>query len=190
MSNKQDKKEPKNKWMVIVYGIVLLFAGVLTTVFALVNPGIINNVMSITVGVGLCLVGLMHIITALVTKTSEFFTSSLLLGSIAIAVGVVLFVDRGLIASFLIYFVGVLLLSIGVVSLVKSILFIIFKQKKSWIAFYIILTIFAIALGVLAIIFRGESMQILYAAVGVVITLTGAGEVVYGIKLLTGEEKE
>lgn len=182
-------KNEKTKWMLVVYGITLMFVGVLTTVFALVNPGVINNVISISVGVGLCVVGAMHLVTALITKTSEFFTAALLLGSIAIACGVVFFIKRDLISQFLIYFVGVFLLSIGVVSLVKSILFIIYKQKGSWITFYIILTALAITLGVLALVYSGEAQKILYAAVGIGVTLTGIGETIYGIRVLTGDAK-
>ena len=155
-------KNMKFKWMLIVYGIVLMFTGVLTTVFALTNPGLINNVISISVGVGLCIIGAMHLVTALITKTSEFFTSSLLLGSIAIACGVVFFLKRDLISQFLIYFVGVFLLSIGTVSIVKAILFIVYKQRGSWITFYILLAALAITLGVLALIYHGEAEKILY----------------------------
>lgn len=183
-------KNQKTKWMTVVYGIVLLFVGVLISIFALVNQSIINSVISISVGVGLCVVGAMHITTSLIIKTSEFFTASLLLGSIAIACGVVFFVDRNLISGFLIYFVGVFLLSIGFVSLVKSILFIAFKQKGSWIAFYIVIAVLSIALGVLALIFRGESTMILYTVVGIVTAVTGVGEIVYGIRLLTGDAKK
>ena len=175
----------KNKWMIVIYGIVLMFAGVLTAIFALVNPGLINSVISISVGVGLCVIGAMHIVTALVTKTSEFFTASLLLGSIAIACGVVFFVKLNLISEFLIYFIGVFLISIGTVCLVKSILFMAYKQKGSWIVFYILLAIICITFGILALIFRSQATMILYAAFGIGVALTGIGETVYGIKLLS-----
>ena len=183
-------KNKENKWMVVIYGVVLMFAGVFTFVFALVNSGIINSVISISVGVGLCIIGGMHIVTALISKTSEFFTTSLLLGSIAIACGVVFFIKRDLISQFLIYFIGVFLLSIGTVSLVKSIIFIVYKQKGSWITFYILLTVLCITLGVLALVFSSQAQSILYAAFGIGIALTGIGELIYGIRLVSGETKK
>ena len=180
----------KNKWMIVVYGILLLIGGVLTMVFAITDVGVINKVLSISLAVALFIVGLLNIITALINKTSEFFTPSLLLGSMAIAMGVVFLINTLILGEFILYFVGALALAMGAVSIVKTVLFIKFKQKGSWIAFYIILAAVCIALGVLIFIYQHRAEQVLYCVVGGVLVLTGVVEIVYGIKAMNKDAKK
>ena len=180
----------KNKWMIIVYGILLLVGGILTMVFAITNVGVINKVLSITLAIALFVVGLLNIVTALISKTSEFFTPSLLLGSMAIAMGIVFLINQYLLGVFILYFIGALALAMAAVAIVKFILFIKFKQKGSWIAFYAVLAILAITLGVLIFVYQHRAEQVLYCVVGAVLLLTGIAEVVYGLKVMNKDSKK
>ena len=180
----------KNKWMIVVYGILLLVGGVLTMVFAITNVGVINRVLSISLAIALFIVGLLNILTALVHKTSEFFTPSLLLGSMAIAMGVVFLINQYLLGFFILYFIAALALAMGAVSIVKFILFAKFKQKGSWIAFYVVLAAVCITLGILIFIYQHRAEQVLYCVVGAVLLLTGVVEVIYGIKAMNKEAKK
>lgn len=172
----------KNKIVPIIYGIALLMAGLLILIFALVNPGIINDVISYSVAIALFGIGLAHVLSSLITKTKAFFDLGLILGAILIAIGVVFIIDRGLITSFLVYFVGALLIAVGAISLSKGIICAIYKLRKSWVFFYITLGIITIALGILAFVFRGQSAQILYACIGAIILITGVSETFVALK--------
>ena len=183
------KIEAKQKWMLVVYSVLLIALGVATFILALVDMNAVVTITSIVIAVALFIIGLMHIVTALVAYTEEFFKGELVVGSVAIALGVVLCVYPTMIGAFLPIFLGTLFLALAVVMIVKGIIAIKYKYKGSWIAFYFIVAAVAIALGVLSLIFRNESTQVMYASVGAVLFLAGVVELIFAIKLLA-EKKE
>lgn len=184
------KKSQDNKWMAIVYGVFCLAIGVLLFTFSIINIDVVDSIISISLAVGLFIIGLMYIIIALVAHTNDFFTGSLVLGSVFIAVGVVLCVNTALIGSFIVYLVGALLCAIGAVCLIKAIVFIAFKQKVSWIVIYFIMMAVTITAGILILVFQGQSRVALYCTIGSLIGLTGILEIILGIKLLLAEPKK
>lgn len=179
------KKLESPKWMNIVYGILLITFGVVITVISVVNMGLIKEVLSISLAVCFFIIGLLHIITTLVVDTDEIFSPALVSGSAFIAVGVILCINTGLISSFIMYLIGSLLLSLGAVAIIKSILFIKFKQKGSLIAMFFIAAIIFIGLGVLTIIFSTAAERALYISIGVFIFVVGIIETIISIKLIS-----
>ena len=178
----------KIKWIPIVYGVLLTLVGVLTLIYAITNPAVVDTVISISIAVALFIVGIVHISFALVAHTSDFFNGEMVLGSIAIAFGVVLCVDLGLIGQFIVYLLGAFFLAFALVSIVKFVLFIVYRQSVAWIVIYIIMALVCIAIGVLVLCFRNESKQILYCFVGASIILSGLFEIILGIKILMKKE--
>ena len=178
----------KNRWMNLVYGLVLIIVGILTLVFAITNMGAIDNILSYSVAGALFVVGLMHIITAFVTNSSEFFSSALFLGSVAIAAGAVFCIDTGLISNFVIYFIATFFLAFGAVCIAKAIFFIVNKSKVNWIVFFFIIATIMIAAGVLILVFSNQSKVFLYCAVGGSLLISGVFEFIMGIKELSSKK--
>ena len=183
-------KLQKAKWLAIVYGAILVMVGALTLAFAITNTEVVDKVISIALAIGLFIIGLLNIGSSLIAHTDEFFTASLLIGSIAIAFGVVLLVDVYLIGSFIVYLLGTLLIALGTICLVKGTLFIIFKQKITWVIIHFVMATVAIAFGILVLCFRNESKMVLYAFIGASIILAGVIEIVFAVRNFVSNKKE
>ena len=180
----------KNKWLVIVYGVLLIAIGTLTLIFAITNTSVVDKVISIALAVALFIVGLLNICSSLIAHTQEFYTATILLGSLAIAIGVVLLIDTYLIGSIIVYLLGVFLLAMGTVSLFKAVIFIITKQKAMWIVAQLIIAALAITLGVIVLCFKDESKMFLYAFIGAVIILSGITEIVFVLRNFISNKKD
>lgn len=180
----------KNKWLVIVYGVLLIAIGTLTLIFAITDTSVVDKVISIALAVALFIVGLLNICSSLIAHTQEFYTASILLGSLAIAIGVVLLIDTYLIGSIIVYLLGVFLLAMGTVSLFKAVIFIITKQKVMWIVAQLIIAALAITLGVIVLCFKDESKMFLYAFIGAVIILSGITEIVFVLRNFISNKKD
>lgn len=174
----------EQKWMLIVYASLFIALGLVEFILSIINLDAAVKVVSYSVAGALLLVGLLHIIASFVTDTKAFFKGALILGSIAIALGIVLFIIPWIIPELLIYFVAVVALALGAVLLAKGIIAIIFKYKVSWIIVYFILAVVAITFGILSLVYRGTFTQIIYCATGAVILGLGIFVLIYGIKAL------
>ena len=181
----------EQKWMLIVYASLFIALGLVEFILSIINLDAAIKVVSYSVAGALLLVGLLHIIASFVADTKAFFKGALILGSIAIALGIVLFIVPDIIPGLLIYFVAVIALALGAVLLAKAIIAIIFKYKVSWIIFYFILATLAITFGILALVFnRTTTTQIIYCATGAVILGLGIFVLIYGIKALKKSEPQ
>ena len=183
------KKLAQSKWFSVLYGGLLLVVGALTLVFAILDPSKVDTAISIALAVSLFIIGIVHIATALIAHTNEFFQMSLLSGSIAIAFGVVFCIDRGLIGQFITYLLGVFFLSLGLIAIIKFILFIVYKQNLAWIIMYGVMALVAVAAGILVLCFRDESKQVLYGIIGSTIILSGLLEIVLAVKAMSDAKK-
>lgn len=180
----------EQKWMLIVYSVVLIAVGLVEFILGIVDINLAIKVVSYVVATGSILIGLLHIISSLFTDTKAFFKTALVLGSVCIAVGVVFIAEPFLIASFLIKFVAVLALALGVVFGVKAVLAIIYKYKGGWIFLYFLFHILGILFGVLALVFESEFTQGIYCATGAFIFVVGIMLLVVGIKSLSDKKEE
>lgn len=176
------KKIKENKWMPIVISCLLIVVGVLTFIFSLVNIDVVDHVISYSIAASLFIVGLIYILSSLIGHTVEFFTGSLILGSLSIAIGIVLCITPHIMGGVLTYFAGALLLTLGLVLAIKSVLLIVYKQKVSWIILFIASALVCITGGILVFCYSGEAKLVLYCIMGVVIVLAGTLCLILAIK--------
>ena len=183
----------EQKWMLIVYAVLFIIIGSLELILSIVNLDAAIKVVSYAVATGLFIVGLLHIIASLIADTKAFFKSALILGSIAIAIGVVLIINPYIIASFLIKFVAILALALGAVLIAKGVIAIVYKYKGIWIFLYFLFATLSITFGILALVFENKNdltAKIIYASTGAFVFVLGVFVLVMGIKALSKKEPQ
>ena len=178
----------EQKWMLFVYASLFIALGLVEFILGIINPSLAIKVVSYIIAAGLLVVGLLHIITSLVAETKTFFKVALVLGCIAIALGILLFINPYILSDYLVIFVAVLALALGAVLIAKAIIGIIFKYKAIWIVVYFLMAALAITFGVLALVYQGEFTQIIYCATGALIFALGIFMLIFGIKVLSKKE--
>ena len=182
------KKLGEQKWMLIVYAVLFITIGLLEFILSIVKLGVAVQVMSYSIAVGLFIVGLMHIIVSLVADTKAFFKAALILGCIAIAIGVVLCISPFLMKDFVVLFVAILAIALGAVLLVKAILAIIYRYNGFWVFLYFLFATVCITFGILALVFENKNdvaAQIIFASTGAFIMAIGIFLLIAGIKAVT-----
>lgn len=181
----------EQKWIVLVYGVILFTIGVVQFILSIVDFKSAMDLMSYVVAIGLLIIGLMHILAAFIANTKAFFKASFVLGSIAVACGVVFIIMPHILGQFIVYFVPVLLLTIGSIFLAKAIVAIVFKYKVGWIIVYFLGATVGITLGILALVNLNSSpavSQVIYCLIGLTIAAIGVVLFAFGIKTLTKKE--
>ena len=182
------KKLGEQKWMLIVYAVLFIAIGMLEFILSIVQVDVAAQVMSYSVAVGLFIVGIMNIIVSLVADTKAFFKATIILGCIAIAIGVVLCIYPTFIKDFLVLFVAILAIALGAVLIAKAIIAIAFKYKGFWVFLYFLFAILCITFGILALVFQYKSdlaAQIIFASTGAFIFAIGIFLLIAGIKAVT-----
>lgn len=170
----------KNKWLQVIIGALLLAAGIVVIVINATNSSKITDAISWLVAIFLFLIGGLVLIFALL-RTRIIFTPSFVYGSLLIALGVVFcvtgfeFIETGVPV-----FLGTLLISFGAVSLVKAILLINFKAKVGFIVLFFLLAATSIALGILCLIYKKDSLSIIYYSLGALLVAYGFAQLIYG----------
>ena len=174
----------EQKWMILVYGIILFAIGLVDLILSIVDLGSAIKVVSYCIAGGLFIIGLLHIIANLIEDTKSFFRGALVLGCIAIALGVVFVVYPLMLGDFFIYFSAAFVIAISVVFLAKAFIGIRFKYKRSWIFLYFLLATVGITLSILAFVYEGHATlkQIVYITMGALAITVGVAAIVYGIK--------
>ena len=184
------KKFLEKKWLTLAYGFLLIAVGVLTVVYAIINPDVVTKVLSISIAVSLFLIGSANIALALVAHTSDFFNSTLLTGSAAIAVGVLFCINTLLIGEFIAYLLGVFFIAFAVVALIKFVLFIVYKQNLAWIIIYGFAVLISAAAGILILCFKEQTNQVLYVIIGSFVALAGLFEIVASARIIILARRE
>ena len=182
----------EQKWMIIVYGIVLFAVGLVDLILSIVDLGSAMKVVSYTIASGLFVIGFLHIITSLIHDTKSFFRGALVLGSIAIGLGVVFIVEPDVLGTYLIYFGAAFVIAISAIFLVKGCLGIKFKYKKSWIFWYFVFAAIGITLSILAFVY-GKSdtvKQVIYISMGALAAVSGIALIIYGIKAINKKAEQ
>ena len=184
------KKFLEKKWLTLVYGFLLIAVGALTLTYAIINPDVVTKVLSISIAVSLFLIGSANIVLALVAHTSDFFNYSLLVGSAAIAFGVLFCINTLLIGEFIAYLLGVFFIALAVVSLIKFVLFIVYKQNLAWIIIYGFIVLICAAAGIIILCFKQQTNQVLYGIIGSFIALAGLFEIVASARIIILARRE
>ncbi|MCQ2802874.1 MAG: hypothetical protein MJ225_04340 [Bacilli bacterium] len=175
-------KKQKIPYIGIVYSILLMVIGILAVVFAIVNKENVEKMLSYSLAVGLFVLAFVYILNTIITKVNEIFSMSLVLGSSAIALGVVLIVEPAFLPVAFILFLAALLVVLAGVCLIKGILAIVHKEKGKLIFGYFAVAVIAGAIGGLIFGFRETSTKIIYILIGVSILASGIMGLVYAIK--------
>lgn len=186
------KKLGEQKWMLIVYAVLLITIGLIEFILSIVRLDIAVQVMSYSIAAGLFIVGLMHIIVSLIADTKAFFRASLILGCIAIAIGVVLCIAPSLLEGFVVLFVAILSIALGAVLIVKAILAIIYKYKGLWIFLYFLFATICITFGILALVFGSKNQipaQIIFASTGAFILAVGIFLLIAAIRVMSAKKE-
>lgn len=180
----------EQKWMLIVYAVALIAIGIVEFVLGIVDIYKAVQVVSYTVGSALMLIGLLHILGSLISDTKAFFKGALVLGSVFIAMGIVLIAVPTLIALFLIKFVAILAIALAAVFLAKAIIGIVYKYKGLWIFFYFLIFVLALLFGILALVYEQGFTQGIYCATGAFVFLVGILLLIVGIKVISNKKNE
>ncbi len=179
------KRLGEQKWMLIVYAVLLITIGLLELILSIVKLSAAVQVMSYSLAVGLFIVGLMHIIVSLVADTKAFFRAALILGCIAIAIGVILCIHPYILEGLVVLFVAILAIALGAVLIAKAIIAIVYKYKGIWIFLYFLFATLCITFGVLILVFNSKDViaaQIIFASTGAFIMAVGIFLLIAGIK--------
>ena len=182
----------EQKWMIIVYGVILFAVGLVDLILSIVDLGSAIKVVSYCIAGGLFTIGFLHIVANLIKDTKSFFRGALALGCIAIALGVVFIAYPLMLGDFFIYFSAAFVIAISAVFLTKGIIGIKFKYKKSWIFLYFLLSVVGITLSILAFVYEGHATvtRVVYITMGALAIVVGVAAIVYGIKVLNKKEQE
>ena len=187
----------KNRWVQIVFGSLLLVAGVLTLTFAIVNNQNLTSAISIIVAVCSFILGIIYIVSSFVSETTALFPGSLFFGSICIAIGVLLCVNTQVLGQIIVYLVGALMLAYGLVSAIKSTIYVIMRKKGDegkvkifYIVLFYVLAAALITLGILTYVYNNNASIVIYACVGVAIAIYGIYHIIDGAKVMHKNEKE
>lgn len=184
------KKFLEKKWLTLAYGFLLIAVGGLTVAYAIINPDVVTKVLSISIAVSLFLIGSANIVLALIAHTSEFFNSTLLVGSAAIAFGVLFCVNTLLIGEFIALLLGVFFIAFAVVALIKFVLFIVYKQNLAWIIIYGFAVAISATAGILILCFKEQTNQVLYVIIGSFVALAGLFEIIASTRIIILARRE
>ena len=184
----------KHKWLQIIYGALLLVAGILIIVMSINQPESITIWISVIFAIGLFIFGACSIMAGVFTLEKKFFNSLFIVGSLSIAFGVVLCTlaagkDTDLMGNLIKVFFSVMLLAMGAVECGEAAAMIYFKRSKFAIAIFFVLGAIFIAAGVLTLIFWDNIIKVVYAILGGLIALLGLFEMVVGVISFIGAKK-
>lgn len=180
----------KFKWATILFGSLLIVAGILVFVVAIVNPGIISLILSIIVAACLFIAGLVMVTTSFINEPTKVYTPALGYASLLIALGVLLCVDTSVLSNLAILFMGIVLIVVGALALVRMVLAIVWRAKAKVIVFLVLIAALCIAGGVLILVYQAVTIMftIVYICAGAALAVIGVIQLIVGIKLLSKNE--
>ena len=179
----------KHKWMQLVYGGLLLVAGILVIVIALNNPKDISVWLSIVVAVALFIYAAALMFSGIFSLKDKYFDVVFLYAVAFVAIGVTLLFKTDVIGSFITVFIASLLCAAGLVEIGQASAMIYFKKPKFFIALFFILGAAFITLGVLAFCFQNNVQQIVYVASGVILVIAALAELAIGTHSIFKDRK-
>ncbi|MCR4880277.1 MAG: DUF308 domain-containing protein [Bacilli bacterium] len=170
----------KHKWMQLIYGALLLAAGILVIVFAINDKDNISKWLSIITSISLFIYAAALLFTGVFSLKEKLFDLAFIYSVVFIAVGVVLLCNQEMIGKFITIFVATLITAMGVVEIGEATSMVFFKRPVFFIVLFYILGAAFIALGVLAFCFQEQVEQIVYVGIGILLCLTAVLELILG----------
>lgn len=180
----------KNRWLQIVASTLFLVAGILIMVYGIIDQGSVTKVISIVLAVSCFITGALSLVTSFFVEPTKVMSTGLVVGSMSIALGVLLCCRTEVFGSIVVYFVGALALAVGGVALIKGVIMLVKKTPASTVVLFFIVAAIAITLGVLTFCYLNGAQQVIYVATGTVIALAGLAGLVLNIKHLVDNKKE
>lgn len=172
----------RHKWIGVVLGALLVIAGVITIIFASIDSGTIDRVLSIVIAVTLFIVGLFYLIAGTLESLSHFYSPSFVYGGLSIALGVILLVNTSIVPQVLSYTLSVVMIAMGTVYLIRGILYIVHKMSKTLIIASLSIALVAITLGILSLVFQSAIIVLIYVISGILITAIGVIEIIISLR--------
>ena len=170
------------KWVGVLFGSLLIVAGVLIIIFSLVKIDDLNLALSIVVATLFFIIGAVYITAGLASPLSKYFDPSYVLGAIAIALGVVMLVERTIVPKFIVYIISISLISFGVVYLIRGILLAINKMRVTDIVLTFIIAALSLTVGILCLCFQGQIVVAIYITGGAILVAAGIAAIIYTVR--------
>lgn len=163
----------KHEWIRMLLGILLLVAGVITIVLAIVNRSGVSITLNITIAIMLFVIGGVMCIVSLLNDTKVIMTLTLVMGAFLIALGVAVIIVQDFVSTLLVILLAAFLISMGGISIFKGVTLIIFRAKWFWyVALFIVGTI-GITLGILSLCYRDIAFIVTFIVVGAALVIMG-----------------
>jgi len=166
-------------WLGILCGSLIVAIGVLTIVFAAMSKtSVVANVLNYAIAAVLFLFGAIFIIAGLVTDDKAQFMVGLIVACVLIALGAVLCYDPMILRGIYIIFFCSLLISVGGGTLIKMITGIVRKAKVGEIICYTSISVVALVLGILGLVYKNAAEVTIYILLGIALIAGGVGEII------------
>ena len=172
----------KHKWMQLIYGALLLVAGILVIVFAINDKENISKWLSIVVAITLFIYSAALMFSGVFSLKKSYFDVAFIYTVVFISIGVVLLCNTDMIGKFITVFVATMLTALGVVEIGEATSMIFFKRPVFFIVLFYLLGAAFITLGVLAFCFQENVEQIVYVIIGILLCLTAVLELILGAR--------
>jgi len=179
----------KHKWMQLIYGALLLTAGILVIVFAINDKDNISKWLSIVVAIALFIYSAALMFSGVFSLKKKLFDIAFIYTVFFVSMGVVLVANPEVLGTFIVIFVATMLTAIGVVEIGEATAMIFFKRPVFFIVVFYILGAAFITLGVLSFSFQENVEQIVYVGIGILLCLAALVEIVLGIVGLFAAKK-
>lgn len=172
------------RWIGIILGVLLILAGgtVMGISIAIacgaIDGNIITIILSITAAVLFFIVGAIYLAAGLTTSLSNFFDQSFLFGSLCIAFGVVLLLERNEVANIVIYLISIALICIGGIYLIRAVQYIVYKYDTLKVVLAFIIATIAIVFGILALVLKDKLFIGINIAIGALIIAAGVVQII------------
>lgn len=168
------------KWIGVVLGVLLILAGgtiigcsIAKAAGAIKEDDVIPMVLSVVAAVLCFIIGAIYITVGLTTPLSTFFDPSFILGSISIAGGVVLLMQRAVVSDVIIYLIAISIIAIGAIYLIRGIIYAVSKYKVTTIVLAFVIATFAITAGILTICLKNNLFIVINIIIGTVVIAAG-----------------
>lgn len=171
----------KHKWMQLIYGLLLLTAGILVIVFALNDKERISTWLSIIAAIALFIYASALMFSGVFSLKKKYFDIAFIYAILFIAIGVVLLCNQEMIGKFITIFVATALTATGVIEIGEATSMIFFKRPLFFVVLFYLLGAAFLTLGILAFCFQENVEQIVYVGVGALLCLVAVLEISLGV---------
>ena len=170
----------KHKWMQLIYGLLLLVAGILIIVFAFNDQDNISMWLSVVAAVALFIYSAALMFSGVFSLKKKNFDIAFIYAVLFVSIGVVLISKPEILGEFIVIFVATLLTAFGVIEVGEATAMIFFKRPVFFIVLFYLLGAAFITLGVLSFVFKERVQQIVYVGIGVLLILSSLVEITFG----------